>query len=114
MQNFAMRRDADTRYKRTPQQDLARAELLHRAFPNCVTELAALAAAQKVAAHERRAGLIAQLLKQAITSADDISPRQEITKTHIDKDARRRRSAWLFAGTAFVLALACVVALFWL
>jgi len=34
MQNFSMRRDADARYSRTPQQELARAELQHRTFPN--------------------------------------------------------------------------------
>jgi acyl transferase domain-containing protein len=111
MQNFSMRRD--DRYTRTPQQDLARAELLQRSFPNSVTGLAALTAAQALAAHERRAGLIAQLHKQAIAATDDISAWQKTLKARIDKDARRRRvTAWLFAGTAFVLALACLLALF--
>jgi hypothetical protein len=114
MQNFLMRRDADDRYTRTPQQELARAELLQRSFPNSVTELAALTAAQALAAHERRAGLISQLHKQATGAADDPAW-QKTLKARIDKDARRRRIiAWLFAGTAFVLASGCVVALFWL
>jgi hypothetical protein len=115
MQNFLMRRDADDRYTRTPQQELARAELLQRSFPNSVTELAALTAAKALAAHERRAGLIAQLHKQATTAGEDISVWQKTLKERIDTDGRRRRvTAWLFAGSAFVLALACVVALFWL
>lgn len=49
-------------------------------FPNSRTELAALAASQEVAAHERRAGLISQLHKQAITAADDMSAWQGIIK----------------------------------
>jgi len=109
MQNFAMRRDANDRYTRTPQQELARAELLQRSFPNSVTELAALTAAQALAAHERRAGLITQLHKESTGAADDVSAWQRILKERIDKDARRRKiTAWLFAGT--IVALACVVA----
>ena len=116
MQNFRMRRDTDSRYTRTPQQDLARAELLHRSFPNSRTELAALAAAKEVAAHERRAGLIAQLHKQATAAADDMSKWQRTLKARIDKDARRHKvTTWFFAGTALIVALACgVAALFWL
>src|SRR3974377_2393849 len=106
MQNFLMRRDADGRYTRTPQQDLARAELLHRSFPNSRTELAALTAAKEVAAHERRAGLIAQLHTQAIAAADDMSAWRRALKASIDQDARRRRvTAWLFAGTVSIVAL---------
>jgi hypothetical protein len=114
MQNFSMRRDAEGRYTRTPQQDLARAELLHRSFPNNVTEQAASATAKQVAAHERRAWLITQLHKQATGAADE-SAWQKILKARIDKDARRRKiTAWLFAGTVFIVAFACFVALFWL
>ena len=113
MQNFLMRRDADGRYTRTPQQELARAELLQRSFPNSVTELAALTAAQALAAHERRSGLITQMHKQA-TGAADAMP-QVITKTRINSNAQRRRvTAWLFAGSVSIVALACVFALFWL
>jgi uncharacterized membrane protein YidH (DUF202 family) len=112
MQNFGVRRDAKGRYTR--QQDLARAELLHRSFPNSRTELAAVAAAQELAAHERRAGLIVQLHKQAIAAADDIPTWQKILKARIDKDDRRRKiTIWLFAGTVIVVALACVLALLW-
>jgi acyl transferase domain-containing protein len=114
MQDFPMRRDAGGQNMRTPQQDLARAELLQRSFPNGRTELAALAAAQALAAHERRAGLIAQLHKQAIAAADDMSAWQRTLKARIDKDARRRKvTTWLFAGTVSIVALACVVALLW-
>ena len=95
MQNLAMRTDDKGQYTRTPQQELARAELLQRSFPNSVTELAALTAAQALAAHERRAGLIAQLHKQA-TGAADASDWQKILKARIHKDARRRKvTAWL-------------------
>ena len=114
MQNFLMRRDADDRYTRTPQQELARAELLQRSFPNSVTELAALTAAQALAAHERRAGLISQLHKQATGAADDPAW-QKTLKARIDKDVRRHKvTTWLFAGTVSIVALACVAALFWL
>ena len=99
MQNFSLRMDHEHRYTRTPQQELARAELLQRSFPNSVTELAALTAAQALAAHERRAGLITQLHKQATGSAEDISAWQSILKARIDKDARRHTiTAWLFTG----------------
>jgi hypothetical protein len=113
MQNFRMRRDVDGRYTRTPQQGLARAELLHRSFPNSRTELAALTAARELAAHERRAGLIAQLHKQAIAAAD-VSAWQRTLKARINKDTRRRKvTVWLFAGAVFIVALAPVVALLW-
>src|SRR5262249_54569447 len=103
-QNFAMGTDDDGRYTRTPQQDLARAELLHRSFPNMGTELAALAAAQEMAAHERRAGLIAQLHKQAIAAADDSSAWRRTLKVRIDQDTRRRKiTIWLFAAAASVM-----------
>ena len=111
MQNFFMRRAVKGRYTRTPQQDLARAELLHRSFPNSQT--ATLAAAQEVAAHERRAGLIAQLHKEALAAAD-MSAWQRTLKARIDKDALRRKiTVWIFAGIAFVVALACGVVLLW-
>src|SRR6202046_3657110 len=46
-----------SRYERTPQQELARAELLRRSFPNSQIRPTELPAAQELAAHERRAGL---------------------------------------------------------
>jgi hypothetical protein len=105
MQNFGVRRDAKGRYTR--QQDLARAELLHRSLPNST-------AAQELAAHKRRAELIAQLHNQAIAAADDMPGWQATLKARIDKDARRNKiTVWLFAGTASIVALACVIALLW-
>jgi hypothetical protein len=115
MQNFPMHKGADGRDTRTPQQELARAELLHRTFPNNKIEQAPLDAAKDVAALERRAGLIAQLHKQAIAGADDPPAWQKTLTAPIEKDAQRRKAtAWLFAGTVSFVALACVVALFWL
>jgi acyl transferase domain-containing protein len=103
MQNFGVRRDAKGRYTRL--QYLARAELLQRSFPNST-------AAQELAAHKRRTALIAQMHKQAIAAADHVSAWQRTLKARIDKDARRRKvTIWLFAGTASIVALACVVAL---
>jgi hypothetical protein len=107
MQNFAMRKDADGRYTRTLQQDLARAELLQLSFPNST-------AAQELAAHKRRTALIAQMHKQAVAAADHVSAWQRTLKARIDRDARRRKvTIWLFAGNASIVALACVVALLW-
>src|SRR5262245_20336808 len=100
-----MREDADARYTRTPQQELARAKLLHRSFPNSRTEQAALDAAKEVASHERRAGLIAQLHKQAIAAVDDMPAWQKIIEALIDRDARRHKvTTWLFAGTVSIVA----------
>jgi len=114
MHNFRMRRDTDGHYTRTPQQDRARAELLHRLFPNSQTEQAALTVAQAFADHERRARLIAQLYTQAIAATDDLSAWQRTLKARIDKDARRRKVAtWLFTATISIVALACVVARLW-
>jgi acyl transferase domain-containing protein len=64
-----------------------------------------------LAAHERRARLIAQLHEQAIATANDLSAQQEAMRTGIAKDARRRKAeAWLFSAGAFLLALGCIVA----
>jgi hypothetical protein len=60
-----------------------------------------------LAAHERRARLIAQLHEQAIATANDLSAQ----RADISKDARRRKAeAWLFSAGAFLLALGCIVA----
>jgi hypothetical protein len=64
-----------------------------------------------LAAHERRARLIAQLHEQAIATANDLSARQKAIRADIAKDARRRKvEAWVFSAGAFLLALACIVA----
>jgi hypothetical protein len=74
-----------SKYLLTPEQHRARAELLRQSNPNSrAAELAELAArAQELAAHKRRAGLIAQLHKQAITAADDISAWQEAINARV-------------------------------
>jgi hypothetical protein len=62
-----------------------------------------------LAAHERRARLIAQLHEQAITIANDLSARQEALRASIAEDARRQKAeAWLFSTGAFLLALGCI------
>ena len=61
-------------------------------------------------AHERRARLIAQLHRQAIATANDMSARQNAIK-EITKDARRRKAeAWLIAAGAFIVAVGCILA----
>ena len=63
-------------------------------------------------AHERRAQLIAQLHRQAIATANDLSARQKAIKAGLAKDARRRKTAaWLIAAGAFIVALACILVL---
>ena len=98
-----------SRYERTPQQELARAELLRRFFPKSQIRPTELAAAEELAAHERRAGVIAQLKKLA-AAADDTPPWQAALRARLAEDARRRKvTAWLFAG--FIAALVCGFAL---
>ena len=64
-----------------------------------------------LAAHERRARLIAQLHEQAIATANDLSAQHKAIRADIAKDARRRKAeAWLFSAGAFLLALGCIVA----
>jgi hypothetical protein len=96
-----------SKYLLAPAQQRARAERLRRLNPNSrAAELAELAArAQELAAHERRAGQIAQLHKQAIATANDLSGRQKAIGSEIAKAARwRRAEAWLFVvGTVFVI-----------
>jgi acyl transferase domain-containing protein len=49
-----------------------------------------------LAAHERRARLIAQLHEQAIAIANDLSAQHKAVRANIAKDARRRKAeAWL-------------------
>ena len=64
-----------------------------------------------LAAHERRARLIAQLHEQAIATANDLSAQHKAIRADIAKDARRRKvEAWVFSAGAFLLALGCIVA----
>jgi hypothetical protein len=81
-----------SKYLLTPAQYWARAELLRRSNPNSrAAELAELAArAQELTAHERRAGLIAQLHQQAIAAADDLRAQRQAIGADIAKTVRRR------------------------
>ena len=103
-----------SRFLLTPEQHRARAALLRQLNPNSrAAELSELAARlQESAAQKRRAGVIAELHKQAIMALDDMSAWQEAIKARVAKDARRREVAtWMFAVDAFVLLLGCVLAL---
>ena len=63
-----------------------------------------------LAAHERRARLIAQLHAQAIATANDLSAQRKAIRADIAKDAGRRRAeAWVFSAGAFLLALGGIV-----
>lgn len=101
-------------YLLTPAQYRARPELLRRSNPNSrAAEMAELAArAQELAAQEQRAGLIAQLHRQAIAAVDDLRAQHQTTAAEIAKDIRRRRAkAWLFVAATVAFGLACVYAL---
>ena len=64
-----------------------------------------------LAAHERRARLIAQLHEQAIAIANDLSAQHKATRASVAKNAQRRTAeAWLFSAGAFLVALGCIVA----
>jgi hypothetical protein len=64
-----------------------------------------------LAAHERRARIIAHLHEQAIATASDLAAQHKAIRADIAKDARRRKAeAWLFSVGAFLLALSCIVA----
>jgi len=63
------------------------------------------------AAYERRARVIAQLHKQAIATANDLSAQHKAIGASIAKDARLQKAeTWLFSASAFLLALGCIVA----
>jgi len=62
-----------------------------------------------LAAHERRARLIAQLHAQAIAAASDLSVQRKAIRAGTAKDAGRGRAeAWFCAG-AFIFALGGIV-----
>jgi hypothetical protein len=62
-----------------------------------------------LAAHERRARLIAQLHKQAIATAGDLAVQRKASTTGPLEDRRRRKAEWL-CMSAFLLALGSIVA----
>ena len=67
-----------------------------------------------LAAHERRARLIAQLHRQAIATANDLLTQRKAIEAGHAKDAQRRKTeAWLIAAGAIIVALGCILAL-WL
>ena len=63
-----------------------------------------------LAAHERRARLIAQLHEQAIAAAGDLSAQHKAIGALIAKDVQRRKAEAWFCTGAFLLALGCIVA----
>ena len=68
-----------------------------------------------LAAHRRRARIIAQLHEQAIAASNkannDLSAQHKAIKAGVAEDAQRRKAeARLFFVGAFVLALGCIIA----
>jgi hypothetical protein len=66
-----------------------------------------------LAAHERRARLIAQLHKQAVATAGRLAVQRKASTTGLLEDRRRRKVEWLCMG-AFLLALGSIVAVGWI
>ena len=63
-----------------------------------------------LAAHERRARVIAELHEQAVVTANALSAQRKVTRAGTAKDAGRGKAeAWFCAGV-FLLALGCIVA----
>ena len=69
-----------------------------------------LALDRVLAAHQRRARIIAQLHEQAIATASDFSAQNKVIRGGTPKDAGHGKAeAWFCAGV-FLLALGCIVA----
>ena len=67
---------------------------------------------RRLSAHERRARIIAQLRKQAIAGADDLSAQHKAAEAENAKAVKRRRAfAWLSVAAAVVWGLCCIIAL---
>jgi hypothetical protein len=66
-----------------------------------------------LAAHERRARLIAQLQKQAVATARDLAVHRKPRATGLFEGRRRREVEWL-CMSAFMLALGSIVAVGWI
>jgi hypothetical protein len=63
-----------------------------------------------LAAHERRARIIAELQEQAIATANALSAQYKAIRADTAKDDKHGKAkAWFCAG-AFLLALGCIVA----
>jgi hypothetical protein len=64
-----------------------------------------------ITAHERRAQVIAQLHKQAISAGNDQASRSEAKIAEIVRVMRQRRvKGWLFVAAMTVFAIACIAA----
>ena len=67
-----------------------------------------------LAAHQRRARIIAQLHEQAIAAASDLSPQHKMIRGGTARDTGGGKAeAWFCAGV-FLLALGCIVAVGWI
>ena len=62
-----------------------------------------------LAAHQRRARLIAQLQAQAIATANDLSAQHKAIRAGTAKDAGRGKAEAWFCAAVFLLALGCIV-----
>ena len=62
-----------------------------------------------LAAHERRARVIAELHERAIVTANALSAQREVTGAGAGSTRRGKDEAWFCAGV-FLLTLGCIVA----
>ena len=62
-----------------------------------------------LAAHERRARVIAELHEQAVVTANALSAQRKVTRADTADARRGKDEAWFCAGV-FLLALGCIVA----
>jgi hypothetical protein len=62
-----------------------------------------------LAAHQRRARIIAQLHEQAIATASDLSVQHRAIRGGTAKDAGRGKAEAWFSADVFLLALGCIV-----
>ena len=67
---------------------------------------------RQLRAHERRARLIAELHRQAIATANDLSAQDKAIRAGITTDAGRlETAAWVSFASAFIVALGSLLAL---
>jgi type VI protein secretion system component VasF len=64
---------------------------------------------RELRAHERRARLIAELHRQAIATANDLSAQEQMIEAGITK--RQETVVWMSFAGAFIVALASILAL---
>jgi hypothetical protein len=63
-----------------------------------------------LAAHQRRARIIAQLHAQAIVTANDLAAQRKAIRANTAKDAAHGKAEAWFGAVAFLLALSGIVA----